>query len=482
MNLNELSPHELSNLALDYYYSHFMFYKPHAKQLLFHEAGLTAKERLFLAGNRTGKTFCASGEGSIHLTGNYPNDWGGYRYKEPINMWVASLSREATRDILQKQYYLGDPSSGKKGLISENLIVNKTYGAGVTGFVDTVWVKHASGGVSTVSFKSYDQGREKFQGTEKHLIHLDEEPPRDVYEECLMRTMATRENFHGMMMLTMTPLMGMTDMVLHFTQKKDGDKRSQGMVDGHKFYVVATWDDNPHLPNKEKEILRESISAHELEAREKGIPSLGSGMVYPIAESLITGDPFEIPEFWPRGFAIDFGWSPSPTAAVFFAHDRDNNHLYAYAEYATCSLTPQQHALELMKQGADWMPGVYDPAGQISSQKDGAKLVNLYREAGIRNLSAANNSKEIGVQTVLQKMQQGKLTIFKTLNKTLTELRMYSRDEEGIIKKGNDHHMDCIRYFIMSGIGLMQVRNLSKWQYPLPMQTGSSQGMWMGRV
>lgn len=482
MNLNEFSEHELASMAVEYYYNHFMFYEPHPKQLLFHEAGLTAKERLFLAGNRTGKTYCAATEGSIHLTGNYPDNWKGYRYKEPINMWVASLSREATRDILQKQYYLGDPSAGKRGLIAEELIINKTYGAGVTGFVDTIWVKHASGGVSTISFKSYDQGREKFQGTEKNLIHLDEEPPRDVYEECLMRTMATRENFHGMMMLTMTPLMGMTDMVLHFAQTKNNEKRSIGIVEEHKFYVVATWDDNPHLPHNEKEILRQSISEHELEAREKGIPSLGSGMVYPVAESLITYDPFEIPDYWPHGFALDFGWSPSPTAAVFFAHDRDNDILYAYGEYGMCELTPQQHALELIKQGAHWMQGVYDPAGQISSQKDGSKLVSLYREAGIRNLSAANNSKELGIQTVLQRMQQGKLKICKTLNKTLTELRMYARDENGIVKKGNDHFMDCIRYFIMSGLSLATVRNPSKWQFPDLHQTEPNQGKWMARV
>ncbi len=362
------------------------------------------------------------------------------------------------------------------GLIPESLVIDRTYGAGVTGFVDTVWIRHKSGGVSTISFKSYDQGREKFQGTAKHIIHLDEEPPRDIYLECLTRTMATRENFHGMIILTMTPLKGMTDMLLHFTQKEDNGKRAAEAVEGSKFYVIASWDDNPHLPQSEKVIFRQSMSPHELEAREKGIPSLGSGMVYPVAESIITCDPFEIPEYWPRGFALDFGWSPSPTAAIFFAHDRDNDVLYAYGEYGACNLTPQQHAVELMKQGAHWMPGVYDPAGHISSQQTGVNLVSLYRDSGIKNLFIANNKKELGVQTVLQRMQNEKFKIVKTLNKTLTELRMYARDESGLIPKGNDHFMDCIRYFIMSGIPLAQPKNLAKWQIPRMENYGFNQG------
>jgi len=122
MNLNEISESDLAALSLEYYYSHFMFYEPHAKQLLFHAAGKEAKERLFLAGNRTGKTYCGSLEVCMHATGNYLDNWPGYRYDEPINAWVASLSREATRDILQKKYYLGDKSAGNSGLIPSNLI------------------------------------------------------------------------------------------------------------------------------------------------------------------------------------------------------------------------------------------------------------------------------------------------------------------------------------------------------------------------
>ena len=49
--------------------------------------------------------------------------------------------------------------------------------------VDTVRVRHVSGGVSTLTFKTYDQGRERWQGETLDLVAFDEEPPEDIYME-----------------------------------------------------------------------------------------------------------------------------------------------------------------------------------------------------------------------------------------------------------------------------------------------------------
>ena len=48
--------------------------------------------------------------------------------------------------------------------------------------------------------------------TEGVGIWLDEEPPLDVYGECLIRTATT----NGIIMLTFTPLEGLSDTVLQF--------------------------------------------------------------------------------------------------------------------------------------------------------------------------------------------------------------------------------------------------------------------------
>ncbi len=422
----------------------FTDYKPHLKQSLFHAAGALAKQRMFMAGNRTGKTYCGVMEIAMHLTGLYPEWWKGYRFNHPIDVWAASNTGETTKNILQEENYIGKEGV-RDGAIPKHLIKRATRKTGIADAIDTVFITHKSGGTSTLGFKSYDQGRLKFQGTKKHIIHFDEEPPYPVYAEALLRTMAVGDHY-GMLLITMSPLMGITDMVQQFIENQAIEK-----VENGKFYLRATWDDNPHLLESEKKTILESLKPHEREAREKGIPSIGYGLVYPVPEDNVFIDPFDIPDHWGRFYAIDFGWSPSPTAVLFGAYDRDNDMLYYYGEYTNKELTPEQHATYLIKRGCSWIPGVYDPAGEMSSQKDGEKIVQLYRQAGMGYLSKANNSKELGIQTTLQLLRNGQMKIFNKCNQTRAEYNGYSRNDKGIPNKRNDHLMDCMRYGVMSG-------------------------------
>jgi phage terminase large subunit-like protein len=87
---------------------------------------------------------------------------------------------------------------------------------GVPDAVETIYVRHISGGRSEIGLKSYDQKREAFQGTNKDVIWLDEEPSLDIYTECLLRTMTT----DGMIICTFTPLLGMSDVVRYFLDIK----------------------------------------------------------------------------------------------------------------------------------------------------------------------------------------------------------------------------------------------------------------------
>ena len=99
------------------------------------------------------------------------------------------------------------------GLIPADAIIDEpSRRSRVTGSFDTARIRHVSGGVSLLGFKSYDQGRKKFQGTAKHVIWLDEEPPADVYDECMLRLMTT----DGLMLCTFTPLQGLTEIALRF--------------------------------------------------------------------------------------------------------------------------------------------------------------------------------------------------------------------------------------------------------------------------
>jgi len=423
----------------------FLFYKPHSKQSMFHAHGKNCRERLFLAGNRTGKTFCGAIEGAMHLTGRYPSWWEGRRFTTPIDMWAASDTGETTRDILQLEY-LGNASRGISGSIHPSLILDASSRRGISDALDTVLVRHISGGISQISFKSYDQGRAKFQGTHKHVIHLDEEPPQDVYDECFMRTAGVGEKERGMVMLTMTPLGGLTSLLSTYTENMVSGDEKDGRV-----FIQAGWEDNTYLSEEERKDLEKRFASrpHELEARRNGVPSIGSGMIYPIEESAILCAPFDIPDHWKRCAGMDFGWT-NPTAVVWVAYDKDADVAYVYSEYAQSELSAQTHANNIMARG-NWIPIVGDPSGQQADKGDGEKLVDQYSRHGL-NISMADNSVENGIQEVLERFQTGRLKIFTTCQGIISERRSYARDERGRVKKMNDHRLDALRYAIMSGL------------------------------
>lgn len=482
--LNELSPEELLECfsqAIEYQTTqdHIFFknYKPNEKQLAFHETGIIAKERAFFAGNRCGKSLCTSAEWCMHLTGNYPDWWNGYRYDRAINIWVAGVTNAETYQSLKK-YYVGD--IGIEGFIHSSLIVRKEPQKHL------YYIQHASGGVSKIRFKSYEQGEDAWQAETLDGVHMDEEPPAKIYSEAITRTASTSPNHHGMITLSMTPLKGVTTIMLKYMQTTVFDDKGEEIESRNvapeeliksKIYILASHEDATHMTTDEKKRLYDSYSPHEREARTRGIPSMGSGLIYPVHESSLLVSPFDIPEYWPRCFGMDFGWHN--TAAVFMAHDQDNDVVYLYGEYLAGHLTPQHHAFQLIKQGADWMPGGYDGAGESAAQEDGGNLVDLYQQAGIKNWTPADKrSVNKGIYTVLQRMETGKLKIFSTLTKLMTEMRMYSRDDNGKVKKGNDHLMDAMRYGVVTGLPIARVKQSTINKLRIPIH-GSSGGSWM---
>jgi phage terminase large subunit-like protein len=184
----------------------------YAKHLAFFAAGKEHKERAAIAANRVGKTEGVLGyEGALHLTGQYPDWWDGRRWDRPINALFGGDTGTTTRDILVNKM-LGPPNARGTGLIPGKTLGKIRPAQGIPDHVDFCLVRHVSGGFSILQFRSYDQGREAWQGTERDLIGLDEEPPMDVYVEALTRTLTTG----GMLMATFTPLNGMTDVVLQF--------------------------------------------------------------------------------------------------------------------------------------------------------------------------------------------------------------------------------------------------------------------------
>lgn len=209
-----------------------------------------------------------------------------------------------------------------------------------------------------------------------------------------------------------------------------------------RYVVMAGWDDVPHLNEDTKRKLLASTHPHLRDARSKGIPSLGSGALYPMADDQITVAPFAIPDWWPRGYGFDVGWNC--TAAVWLAQDPSTGVIYAYAEHGRGEAPPVIHA-EAIKLRGEWQMGAIDPASRGRGQDDGKRLFSQYHDLGL-NLVLADNSVEAGILAVWGAFEAGRLKIFSSCTGLLTEKRLYRRDDKGKIVKKQDHRLDALRY------------------------------------
>ena len=447
----------VNNLLVEYH-KRFLFYEPSPKQLTFHNAGNAAFQRLFLAGNRTGKTFAALMEVAFHLTGYYPEWYKGFKLDFAPLVWSCAINVEKIRDVLQKGLF-GDATNNYQGIIHNSLIVkvlksNFCY--------DTIYIQHVSGNQSILKFKSYGQGSSTFQSDRCHVIHGDEQTPYDIYMECLARLMDVDGRGQGRAMISAFPQGGVDQLVSHFMHRTEIIKGNHGLeqeemyvnppeeiVDG-KFYMHASWDDNPHLTEETKTNMRKNYKPHELEAREKGIPTIGEGMVYQIPESVYLVTPFEIPSHWSRFNGMDVGWE-DPTAVVFMAHDRESDCVYVYKEYKVNHQTPETHSSILTTMGLDWIPTICDPASNMRSQDEGVTIMSKYHAAGIPIIKG-KRTRETSIQEIMQRINTDRLKVFSNCRKFMDELRVYSRDMKGKVINGNDHLMNAWEYAILEGM------------------------------
>ncbi len=192
------------------------------KHLEFFAAGAEHRERMFCAGNRVGKTIAGAYESALHLTGAYPDWWVGRRFSGPIEAWIAGQKSDTTRDIVQMEL-MGKWGNFGTGMIPYAAIIDWTTKGRPAQALDTVQVRHVSGGVSTLGFKNYSEGPDAFQGTAKHLIWFDEECSIEVYAEALIRTaIVPGEEEGGIVLLTFTPLHGWTSVVDSFLGRNEG--------------------------------------------------------------------------------------------------------------------------------------------------------------------------------------------------------------------------------------------------------------------
>lgn len=434
------------------------WYKPYAKQADFHAMGAEKRERLFMAGNQLGKTFAGAAETSMHLTGRYPDWWKGRRFDHAVNWLAGSESSELTRDGVQR-LLVGPPkdeSAWGTGYVPKDALMDWSRKQGVPDALDSITVKHKNGGHSTLLFKSYDQGRSKWQANTVHGVWFDEEPPADVYSEGMTRTNATR----GMVYLTFTPLLGMSEVVRRFLMEPSPDRG----------VVTMTIHDAEHYTPEERAQIIASYPEHERDARTSGIPILGSGRVFPLADTAVLVDPVAVPRHWRRIGGIDFGWD-HPTAAVELAYDADLDVVYVTREHRLSKATPAQHAatLRTWSPRGSKLPWAWPHDGHAADKGSGKNLAVQYRTAGLNMLGShatfkdGTNGVEAGVLDMLTRMRDGRWKVFTTCGLWMEEFRLYHR-EDGKIVKEMDDLISASRYAYMMLRHARVAENAHSWR------------------
>lgn len=420
-------------------------YRPYSKQAEFHALGLSVRERLLLAGNQLGKSYCGAAESATHLTGRYPDTWRGRAFDKAPKAWAGSETGAVTRDTCQR-LLVGDPkdeATWGQGMIPKACLVDYGRRPGVADALDYVVVRHGGGGDvqashATIGFRSYDQARTAWQGETLDFLWFDEEPPEDIYSEGLTRTNATG----GMVFVTFTPLKGVSGVVARFLMEQSPDRGT----------VTMTIDDAEHYTPEDRERIAASYQPHERAARLRGEPVMGSGLVFPVDEASISVEAFAIPMHWVQIGGLDFGWD-HPTAGVRLAWDRDADVIYVTAAYRESQQTPLVHSGALRAWG-DWLPWAWPHDGLQHDKGSGDQLASLYRSNGLAMLPEratfqdGTNGVEAGIAEMLERMQTGRWKVFSHLAQYFEEMRLYHRDNGKIVKLRDDL-ISASRYAMM---------------------------------
>jgi len=414
--------------------------KIHFKQLEFHKC--LKRNRWVFGGNRSGKTECGAAEAVYMARGNHP-----YRQnKDGAEGWVVSLSNQVQRDVAQKKIL---------DYINPDWIVDIVMVSGKSsnpkgGIIDYLTIKNVFGGVSKIGFKSCEMGREKFQGTSLDFVWFDEEPPKDIYDECKMRVMDKKGEIFG----TMTPLKGLTFVYnqIYLNESNDPDI----------WHISMEWADNPYLDADEINKVSLTMSESELSSRRYGKFSEASGLVYyEFDESINVIEPFNIPTEWYDKMSIDPGLN-NPLSCHWYAVSPDGI-VYVLDEHYEAGKDVQYHsnAIKSKCRALNWhcdYKGRYEAlidsaAGQktLSAQKS---VCDLFFECGIMTNPNVNKDIFSGIARVKQYLTgEGngtKLYIFKNCVNLIREIKGYFWGSGDTPKKADDHALDELRYYLMS--------------------------------
>jgi phage terminase large subunit-like protein len=421
------------------------FYEP---QMRFFADGAKHHQRLLRGGNQVGKSFACAFEASLHMSGAYPKWWPGKRFSRPTRGWIVGVTGQLVRDGPQRQL------TAKQGEFGTGTIPLAAFAGkpvmipGGTGAIDTMNVAHETDGVrdgiSSATFKSFEQGPTKMQSESVDWIWIDERCSEEVYSELYARTTAT----DGVIFLSYTPLKGGGELTYRFLNEYSPD-RSDIRIEAHHVR---------HISAERRSEMEANYLPHEREARIHGIPQLGIARVFPFPiESLMRQfNPDTDVKAWAHWIVgIDFGYG-HPFAAALCAWVHDTEEFYVVDGFKM----ERGEAFYHVKRIAALCRGLRIPItwphdGLVHEKGSGEPLADVYRRLGAPMLGthAQNKSGGFHVEPAIEEMcgymKRGCFTIASHMGELAEEILSYHRDEDYKIVKLRDDLISAVRYAFM---------------------------------
>ncbi len=413
----------------------------HKKQVEFHKS--KKRNRWVFGGNRTGKTECGAVETIWLALGIHPYK----NNRKQVECWVVSLSYRVQKEVAQAKILKYLPKNCIVDIIMQS--GKKDYPE--TGIIECIVLKNKFGNISKIWFKSCEEGREKFQGTSLDFVWFDEEPPEDIYHECMMRVLDKEGEIFG----TMTPLKGFTYIYNEIYLNQNNDDET--------FYIFISWQDNPYLSGAEIKRLSSMLSKDEIESRQFGhFNAIDCGLIYnEFDTNLHVIQPFKVPFDWQDTLSIDPGLN-NPLACHWYAKDYDGN-IYVVAEHFAQNKTVEEHSeiIKNISNNLGWKKGrngmieaLIDSAANQRTLASKKSVTELFYDNGI--LANPNVNKDVlsgisKVKTYLKSIDgKTKLFIFSSCTNLIREFKTYRWNGADSPIKKDDHCLDELRYYILS--------------------------------
>ena len=428
-------------------------YKPHASQEKFHRS--TAKGKLYIGGNRSGKTVGGGTETVMRLIGKH-------KYRSDLPLGVVR-GRMVTVDIEEGIKKIAIPEISK--WVPTRYLQDGSWDKSYDRQSRTLTLTNGS----SLEFMSYEQATEKFAGTSRHFIWFDEEPPKEIFNECMMRLVDT----NGDWFITMTPMIEMS-----WTKDEIYDPVKDNIRDDIYVLEVNT-EENPFISIEALDRLTSvGQSDSEKQARRSGRYITHTGRIY--GPTVFSGeyakdggniieDPLKYHDIWRtlmqyEHFAMwDHGLN-NPTAILFACYDTEGR-IFVYDELYMQNKVIREYASifrnRVNELGVTLQYIVGDPAIQNRLPNSGTSIQTEYAECGV-NIALGNNDVRAGISRVQGRFAKRLLFISERCVNTLRERDNYRWDRYASHKiearrnardqplKRNDHAMDALRYGVCS--------------------------------